>query len=55
MLETMILLKINFINDYTNKGFKMDVINSFMDFIADSESDINLYWLAPEFENKEGG
>jgi|TARA_R110000823_G_scaffold273499_1_gene392550 hypothetical protein len=31
-----------------------DVIDSFMDFMADEESDIKLYWLASEFENNEG-
>tara|TARA_R110000787_G_scaffold77505_1_gene170219 strand:- start:2226 stop:2330 length:105 start_codon:yes stop_codon:yes gene_type:complete len=32
----------------------MDVINSFIDFIADEESDLELYWLASEFDNNEG-
>ena len=32
----------------------MDVINSFIDFIADEESDLELYWLASKFDNNEG-
>ena len=43
MLEIMVLLKINFINDYTNKGLKMKTYKELKEFINDLELELNSF------------